>query len=201
MAISNYTELQSAVGNWLHRDDLTARIPEFIQMAESYMNDDLRLRSMIASATVTPSQSVKYVALPTGFIEAISFLDDQNVEIIQLPHDEIDLMSSLRYYSVTSRINFPVVAGSALSFTMTYYKQLDIATDTTNDVLTTYPHIYLYGSLVQAEPFLKNDGRVGTWHQMYDAAVKKANNRNSRNLTKLRTEYPIGSTFDITRGY
>lgn len=34
MAISNYTELQTAVANWLDRDDLSARIPEFIGLCE-----------------------------------------------------------------------------------------------------------------------------------------------------------------------
>ena len=42
MAISNYTELKTAVANWLDRDDLTDRIPEFIALAESRFNRLLR---------------------------------------------------------------------------------------------------------------------------------------------------------------
>ena len=46
MAISNYTELNTAVANWLDRDDLTDRIPEFIALAEARFNRLLRIRAM-----------------------------------------------------------------------------------------------------------------------------------------------------------
>ena len=49
MAISNYTELKTAVANWLDRDDLTDRIPEFIALAESRFNRLLRIRAMESS--------------------------------------------------------------------------------------------------------------------------------------------------------
>ena len=42
MALSNYSELQSAVADWLERGDLTARIPDFIRLAEVQLNRLLR---------------------------------------------------------------------------------------------------------------------------------------------------------------
>lgn len=42
MAISTYTELVTAIGNWLERDDLTDRIPEFIRLTEARMQRVLR---------------------------------------------------------------------------------------------------------------------------------------------------------------
>jgi len=192
MALSNYTELQSSISSWLQRDDLTAQIPDFINICESYLNDDLRLRSMITEATVTPSQVDSYVDLPDGFIEAISFVDENNNTIQQIHHDMLQGLDSTNnnYYSVTSRINFPAAASSALSYTMTYYKGMDLAANTTNDVLTNYPNLYLYGSLLQAEMFLKNDKRISTWHDLYDKAMRKANSRSADSLIKLRTDHP-----------
>ena len=38
MALTNYTELQAEVANFLNRDDLTAAIPTFIRLAEAKMN-------------------------------------------------------------------------------------------------------------------------------------------------------------------
>ena len=46
MAIGTYSELQTAVANWLTRADLTSRIPEAIAMAEAEFNDTLRHRNM-----------------------------------------------------------------------------------------------------------------------------------------------------------
>lgn len=208
MAISTYAELQTAVGNWLDRDDLTARIPEFIDMAESYINDDLRCREMITEGTINPSQVNKYISLPTGYLESIGMTDDLGEQLTQVHVDDLENMqyaSSVgrpEFYSVTSRINFERVADSAYNFTFFYYKGLDIATDLTNAILTRYPNIYLYATLIQAEPFLKNEKRVNTWVQLYDAAVKKANNRASESLKKLRSDHPgVGSTFNIIRGY
>jgi len=53
MAISTYSELQTAVANWLDRDDLTDRIPEFIALAEARFNRVLRLRSMESKQTAS----------------------------------------------------------------------------------------------------------------------------------------------------
>ncbi len=56
MSIVTYTDLQSAIGNWLARSDLSANIPDFITLAEArifYGADDpnfpsppLRIRAM-----------------------------------------------------------------------------------------------------------------------------------------------------------
>ena len=46
MAINTYSTLQTAVANWLDRDDLTDRIPEFVSLAEATFNRTLRLRAM-----------------------------------------------------------------------------------------------------------------------------------------------------------
>lgn len=44
MAITSYSELSTAVANWLERDDLTSRIPEFISLAEARHRREIRLR-------------------------------------------------------------------------------------------------------------------------------------------------------------
>ena len=46
MAINTYSTLQTAVANWLDRDDLADRVPEFISLAEATFNRVLRIRSM-----------------------------------------------------------------------------------------------------------------------------------------------------------
>jgi hypothetical protein len=208
MSITNYSELQTAIANWLDRDDLTAKIPDFITLAESYLNRDLRLRSMITETTINPSQAVKYVDLPTGYRESIAFADDHGEEILQLHHEDLlehqygSSSGRPTFYSVTNRINFDRVADASYNFTLTYYKALDLQSDLTNSVLSDYPDMYLYGALLQAEPYLKNDSRISVWLGYYENAKKAANNRNNRSRVKLRSDHPAISTgFNVIRGW
>ena len=55
MAITTYAELQTAIANWLARDDLTTYLPDFITLFEAAANRRLRVRQMETTATLTPS--------------------------------------------------------------------------------------------------------------------------------------------------
>jgi hypothetical protein len=41
-----------------------------------------------------------------------------------------------------------------------------------NWLIVNAPDLALYGSLLQAEPFLKNDARIGVWQNFYANALK-----------------------------
>jgi len=58
-----------------------------------------------------------------------------------------------------------------------YYELLPLLDDTNQtNWLTDYaPQLLLYGTLLEAAPFLKNDERIPTWQQMYDRAAAIAN--------------------------
>ena len=200
MAITTYSELSTALANWLHRSDLTSRIPEFIAMGEGYLNRKLRVKEMEESATITPSQAVRYVSLPTGYMELISFTDDYgdqlepaNPELLEKLAYGID-SSRPRYYRISSRIDFESVADTAYSFTMRYFKRLDLETDLTNAALTNHPDTYLYASLMQSAPFIKDDQRILTWKGLMDDAIKAANSQSIRNKQTLRVDLPSMKT-------
>ena len=46
ISFQDYAGLKAAVADWLGRDDLTGRIPDFIALAERRMARELRLRIM-----------------------------------------------------------------------------------------------------------------------------------------------------------
>ena len=50
MAITTYAELQSAVADFLNRDDLTSVIPTFIDLAEAQMQRTIRHHKMMQRA-------------------------------------------------------------------------------------------------------------------------------------------------------
>lgn len=58
-----------------------------------------------------------------------------------------------------------------------YYELPPLLDDTTQtNWLTEYaPQLLLYGTLLEATPFLKNDERIATWQQYYDRAAAMLN--------------------------
>ena len=175
MAISNYSELQTAVANWLDRDDLAARIPEFIALCEARFNRSLRIRAMeTLDISVDTVGGTNTVALPTGYVQMrdISLITSP---ITQLQYLTPEIMNRLNagsftgkpetYTIIANNILFGPTPDSAYDISMLYYKTFDALTDAapTNWVITNAPDVYLYGTLLEAEPFLMNDQRVQLW--------------------------------------
>tara|TARA_R110000751_G_scaffold197261_1_gene302451 strand:+ start:2362 stop:2991 length:630 start_codon:yes stop_codon:yes gene_type:complete len=175
MAISTYSELQTAVANWLDRDDLAARIPEFIALCEARFNRSLRIRAMeTLDISVDTVSGTSTVALPTGYVQMrdISLITSP---ITQLQYLTPEIMNRLNagsftgkpetYTIIANNILFGPTPDAVYDISMLYYKTFDALTDAapTNWVITNAPDVYLYGALLEAEPFLMNDQRVQLW--------------------------------------
>jgi hypothetical protein len=65
---------------------------------------------------------------------------------------------------------------------MAYYQRVGLGMDDTdtNNVLLTYPAIYIFGSLIHSAPFLRDDGRAKMWGDMFSSAVAMANAEHER---------------------
>jgi hypothetical protein len=52
---------------------------------------------------------------------------------------------------------------------LTYYGKITALSDsnTSNWLLSYAPDLYLYGALLEASPYLKDDERLATWGQLY----------------------------------
>lgn len=63
-----------------------------------------------------------------------------------------------------------------------YYKRLVAlsASNTTNWFTTNAPDVLLYGSLLEAEPFLGNDPRIPLWKAAYDWSIKAIEDEEKR---------------------
>lgn len=67
MAITTYAELQTAVGNWLHRGDLTSIIPDLIRLGELRIFREVRCRVMETALNSTIASGV--VAVPSDYLD------------------------------------------------------------------------------------------------------------------------------------
>ena len=176
MAISTYAELQSAVGDFLNRQDLTTVIPTFIALAEADFNRSIRHRSMLTRATATIDS--QFTALPTDFLEAKNIqLNSEPITVLRyVTMEHADLVRQRNptgqpvYYSIVGD-TLEVVPVPDASFTaeLTYYKKIPALVDDTdtNWLLSYHPDVYLYGTLMQSAPYLKDDQRIPVWGSLY----------------------------------
>jgi hypothetical protein len=188
MAISNYTELKTAVANWLDRDDLTDRIPEFIALAEARFNRVLRLRSMEVKYTADTVAGQRNLALPTSYIQMRNFqVNTSPLTILSYVTPEIydrlwggSTQGIPEFYTILAdEVSLGPIPASVMEVEMLFYKRfdnLDSATtsgypDSVNWLITNAPDIYLYGSMLEAEPFIMNDERIQVWAQGFEKGV------------------------------
>ena len=182
MAISTYSELQTAVANWLDRDDLTDRIPEFIALAEARFNRVLRLRSMEAKYTADTVAGQRNLALPTSYIQMRNFqVNTSPLTTLSYVTPEIydrlwggSTSGTPKFYTIlANEVSFGPIPGSVMEVEMLFYKKFDnlSGVTTTNSLLTDSPDLYLYGAMLEAEPFIMNDERVPLWAAALERAV------------------------------
>ena len=178
--ITNYATLQTEIANTLARDDLTAEIPQFVQFAENKLYRTLNLRNEETALSVSISSGV--AAVPTDF-KAMKFAYySSGGTTIRLPWVPLDQIyaeypdrSSTGEPCLISReaANFvfgPVSQDGTLSGVY-YAKQDPLRTTDPSWYVTNAPEVLLYGSLLEAEPFIQRDERLPTWRSFYQEAV------------------------------
>lgn len=200
MAISNYSELNTAVANWLDRDDLTDRIPEFIALAEARFNRLLRIRAMETKQTASTVASQRNLALPANFIQMrnlqintspITSLEYVTPEMYDRLYGGSDTGTPKAYTILADEIQLGPIPASVQTIEMLFYKRFDALTSSaaTNWMITNAPDVYLYGCLLEAEPFIMNDPRVQLWATAFQQAIadiQEQDNRDRHSGSALR---------------
>jgi hypothetical protein len=186
MSFTNYSALQTTIANYLGRTDLTAQIPTFIQLAETRLARELRTRQMLSSTTMSMTGGDSTVSIPSDFLELRDLFIQGNPRIpvtylspsIFTRNARAEESGKPVFYTVLqSEFEFAPIPDTNYTLEMLYYaKPLQLSNaNTSNIFLTNYPDALLYGSLMEAEPYLINDARVQLWGSMYDRAVTNIN--------------------------
>ena len=209
MALSTFTELKDAVADWLDRSDLTDRIPDFITLAEARLNRDLRIRPMEVRSTMITTSGQRYFNLPGGYLQMRNIQINTN-PITPLEYITPEMLDRLygsdttgkpRAYSlIGDEIQLAPIPDSDYTVEMAFYEKFTPLGDgtsgtvTSNWLTTNAPDVLLYGALLEAEPFIKNDERIGLWLNAYNGAIKKlqdadARDRHSGSAMRVRNIY------------
>jgi hypothetical protein len=182
MSITNYSDLKTTIASYLARSDLTAQIPDFIQLAETRLRRELRIRQMLKVVTTATVAGDGTVELPSDYLQMrdlhmntnpiqtlgyqspSNFYRNTNAAISGVP---------LQYTVLAQEFQFAPIPDGIYTLQMIYYATPPYLTtsNTSNVFLANCPDLLLYGALGEAEPYLMNDARLQTWAAMYDRAL------------------------------
>lgn len=205
MALSNYSELQAEIAGWLHRSDLSAQIPTFIRLAESRLNRLLTLREEEVEATFNAVTGSPYVTLPDDYSAPVAMWLESWIprrELVFQPPAKLSyvpIATYPTYWTVKAgQIQFDRDAAGAYPLRLRYARRFGLSnTAPTNYLLTDYPDAYLYGSLLESAPWLRDDARLPMWQERFDRAIDEiqAQEDKSKGIVTLGTEASIRNRF------
>jgi len=184
VTIQSYSDLLAAAASWLNRGDIDDQVPAFVTLAESQFNREMRVRDMMVRADAT--SDAENVQLPDDWLEHYSlqlapgggglFLEYLSERASNQFKSSLQGTSGpvMGYTVIGNAIELIPAPGDNVDLKMVYYARIPSLSTVVqaNWLLTKSPDLYLYSTLLQAEPFLKNDDRLPLWAQMRTALME-----------------------------
>jgi hypothetical protein len=186
-AVMTYDSLVNDIQTYLERNDQSTldKIPQFIMFAEQVIASEIKFLGNLTVADGTMTANNPVLDKPARWRKTVSFnvtVDGERIPVFLRKYEYIreywpdDTQTGVPAfygdYDYTHWLVAPTPA-AAYDFQVLYYERnqpLDSANQ--SNWFTQYaPQALLYGSLLQAMPFLKNDERIPTWQAMYDKSI------------------------------
>jgi hypothetical protein len=197
--VMTYDSLVSNIQTYLERNDATtvAYIPTFIMLAEQSIAAEIKFLGNLTVANSTMVAGNAVIEKPARWHKTVSMnITDtsSNRQPILLrtyeylreywPNSALTgLPAYFADYDYTHWLVAPTPANNS-SYEVLYYERVQ-PLDSTNQTnwFTVYaPQALLYGSLLQAMPYLKNDERIPMWQAQYTAIM---NSLKAENLQRI----------------
>ncbi len=178
MNISSYSDFRTIVYTWADittADVSTATMDNIISLAEDRLYREVRVSAIEAALSVTFTGGLG--PLPNDFVELKQAKFSGKKPLTVVPLDTVDVWNVNNQgggdalYIARNGENF-VTAPATDSGTLIgrYYKRFSAISGGTNTFLTTYPELWLYASLVETAPLLRDDSRIQLWEAKYQKA-------------------------------
>ena len=187
-AVMTYDSLVDDIETYLERTDTAtlSKIPTFIMLAEQVLAADIKFLGNLTVATSAMIQGQNIIDKPARWRKTVSMnvtVAGERRPVLLRKYEYLreywpdptqeDAPAFYCDYDFTHWLVAPT-PDAAYNFEVLYYERVQ-PLDSTNQSnwFTQYaPQALLYGSLLQAMPFLKNDPRVQMWQTMYQQTVE-----------------------------
>ena len=168
------------------------QIPRLINLAERRIALELKIQGFIVPVTGTMLEGVSVISKPDRWRDTVSWsigtgpaLNERKTLFTRAYEylrsywpDALHRAQPLFYadYDYNHWLVAPT-PDADYPFEILYYQLPALLSDEvqTNWVTENVPQLLLYGTLLEASPFLKNDDRINMWQAMYDRAAAATN--------------------------
>ena len=183
-AVMTYDSLVADISSYLERTDAAtlAKIPTFIMLAEQIIASQIKFLGNLTVNTSNMTATESIIDKPARWHKTVSMniiVGGRRQPVLLRKYEylreywpdatETDVPKFYCDYDYTHWLVAPTPADD-YAFEVLYYERVQ-PLDSSNQTnwFTTYaPQALLYGALLQAMPFLKNDTRIQMWQQQYD---------------------------------
>lgn len=176
----NYTQISQKVAQWMNRDDLTDRIPDFIELTEERLNRALRVRQMEISLTATAI--VDNIITPAADVLDAKALWVPNYERTPLVAQSLESVVAAGGDGIPTMYAWD---GADLRFDgagsvqgVLYQRIPALVTATTNWVSTGPWSLYLFGALLEAAVYVGDD--PSTWEARFSGVLEEVQGNDQR---------------------
>lgn len=209
-----FQSLQDDLRAYLERgnvEDTTVydQLPKLINNAERRISRALKILGFQRPITNSFTAGSPLISKPDRWRETISFnfgtynfktgqytrrtpMFARSYEYVRRFWPDDAVVGLPRYYADYDYNNWVVAPtpDQAYPFEVLYWEMpalLD-ASNTQNWIAIYAPEVLLYSSLLECEPFLKNDDRINTWRQMFGEGMSALSNENIQDLVTRSTQ-------------
>ncbi len=187
--IDSYATLQTEIANTLTRDDLTSEIPQFIQFAEDKLYRILDLRNeetamsldVVSGVAAVPAdfKALKFAYYLDGsFANPLNWVPVEDLYRHNPDRSDVGVPTEISREATNFVFGQVAIDGATLLRGVYYAKQDPLRTTDPSWYVTNAPEVLLYGSLLEAVPFIKDDARIAVWQSFYDSGVASLTTEN-----------------------
>jgi hypothetical protein len=194
--VTSYSTLQTAVTDYLARSDLSGFTPNFIQnFEEKFYRESKNWASwMVSQFNVTVASNVAAVpAAYLGLVNDSAYMSGQSGQVKRIGLAQLYARyprnggtGQPRYFA-RNGANFefgPIAADGQILVGPYYAKPTALRSYSTGGadaiahfLIVNAPDLLMYGALLEATPFLKDDSRIMIWKGFYDDALEAYRSR------------------------
>lgn len=159
----NYATLQTDAADYLHRTDLTAKMPTFVAQAESYLFRELQVKDMALSV---PGTTIgEYAALPSDFgtVSKVTItVGSTEYSLDYKSQNAVTSTSVPNSYAIEDNKIRIFGAGTGQAYKLYYIPKIQPLsnTNTTNWLLENAADLYLYATALEAAKYTRNEPEI-----------------------------------------